>query len=305
MPINIVRGDEPVTITSLVALIYGEPGWGKTSLAFTAEAPLLFDFDKGAHRSHFRQDSVPVTAWSDISDLTADDLKDYQTVIVDTAGRCLDALAAEIISRDPKMGQRDGALTLKGYGALKTRFAAWLSMLRGYGKDVVLIAHDKEDKRGDDLIVRPEITGGSYNEVFKCADAVGYGHVVGKKRMLEFSPSDSWVAKNPAGLEPIEVPTFHQHPQFFGELIQQIKDSIGSISEESKKVADQVQAWREAIEAEDDAGNLSAFIEEIKKEDKPVAVQAKRLLWDHAKACGLEFDKDAGAFVVPKEEAEA
>lgn len=305
MGIHIVRGDEPVQIKSLVALIYAQPGWGKSSLAFTADSPLLFDFDRGAHRSHFRQDSVPITSWSEISDLQASDLADYQTIAVDTAGRCLDALASEIIAKDPKMGQRDGALTLKGYGALKTRFASWLSMLRGYGKDVVLIAHDKEDKRGDDLIVRPDITGGSYHEVFKCADAVGYGHVVGKKYMLEFSPSDAWVAKNPAGLEPIEVPNFHQSPQFLADLMQQIKDSIGSISEESKKVAERVQGWREAIEAENAADTLTGFIGQIKDEDKPVAIQAKRILWDRAQACGFTFDKDSGEFVAPQVEAQA
>lgn len=297
MSIKIVKGDEPVTIDSLVALLYGEPGWGKTSTAFTAAAPLLFDFDKGAHRSGFRQDSVPVTAWSEIANLEAGDLADYQTIIVDTAGRCLDALAAEIIHRDPKMGQRDGALTLKGYGALKTRFAQWLSMLRGYGKDVVLIAHDKEDKRGDDLIIRPEITGGSYNEVFKCADAVGYGHVVGKKRMLEFAPSDSWVAKDPAGLGSVEVPVFHQQPDFFATVITDIKESIGSISEASKKVAERVQQWRETIDAEDDAGNLTGFIATIQDEERAVATQAKRLLMDRAKALGLQYDKDSAAFV--------
>src|SRR5690606_12335554 len=115
--------------------IYGAPGLGKTSLAFTADTPLLLDFDQGAHRAANRKDIVQVRAWGDVTSITEDDLAPFNTIIVDTAGRALDALTADIIRRNPKLG-RGGALTLQGYGALKAEFIAWLKLLNGFGKDV-------------------------------------------------------------------------------------------------------------------------------------------------------------------------
>jgi hypothetical protein len=60
MALKITRAADPITVDRLNVTIYAQPGIGKTSLAFTAEAPLLLDFDQGAHRAANRQDSVRV-----------------------------------------------------------------------------------------------------------------------------------------------------------------------------------------------------------------------------------------------------
>jgi hypothetical protein len=67
MSIHITRASEPITIQTVIILVYGQPGIGKTSLASTSESPLLLDFDRGAHRSGFRRDTVQVERWGDIS----------------------------------------------------------------------------------------------------------------------------------------------------------------------------------------------------------------------------------------------
>src|SRR5437870_973781 len=133
--LKIVKASDPVKIERINVCIYAPPGLGKTSLGFTAEAPLDLDFDHGTHRASNRKDSVSISAWSDVTSINAEDFAPYKTVIVDTAGRALDALTQDIIAQNPKLG-RGGALTLQGYGELKTKFAAWLKMLNAFGKDV-------------------------------------------------------------------------------------------------------------------------------------------------------------------------
>ena len=46
----IKKPNELVVKTNLSALIYGQPGMGKTTLALSAPHPLLLDFDGGIHR---------------------------------------------------------------------------------------------------------------------------------------------------------------------------------------------------------------------------------------------------------------
>ena len=93
MALKITRAADPIKVERLNVVIYAPPGIGKTSLAFTAEAPLLLDFDNGSHRAAGRKDVVRVENWTDVVGITAEDLAPYSTVVVDTAGRALDAIA--------------------------------------------------------------------------------------------------------------------------------------------------------------------------------------------------------------------
>lgn len=303
MPVNILKATDPVTIDTLTVLVYGDPGAGKTSLAFSAKRPLLLDFDKGAYRSAFRQDSVPIQSWADIVGLDEEALEPYSTVIVDTAGRCLDVLAADIMREEPKHKTRHGQLTLQGYGALKGRFAAWMESLRSTGKDVVLIAHGKEERKGDDLIIRPDMTGGSYGEVFKLADAVGYLWMRGATRTLEWDPQERAVGKNPAQLSASEVPDLHQSPGYLADLIAEIKEAMGTISEQGQEVRGAVDQWRPKIEAAKSAKALNAVISEIAKAngDMPDSARAqlKALVGQRSRDLKLGWDADKKAFLPP------
>ncbi len=133
MALRIIRSTDPITVNRLNVCIYAAPGLGKTSISFTADKPLLLDFDRGAHRSANRKDTVQVERWEDVAHITADDLADFNTVVVDTAGRALDTLTPDIIRRNPKMG-RGGSLTLQGFGQLKSEFVAWLKHLNSLGR---------------------------------------------------------------------------------------------------------------------------------------------------------------------------
>ena len=70
--LKIVRASDPVLVERLNLCLYGDPGVGKTTLGFTAENPLLLDFDEGKHRAANRRDAVPVSSWSDVAGITAE-----------------------------------------------------------------------------------------------------------------------------------------------------------------------------------------------------------------------------------------
>jgi len=292
MALRILKSSDPIKVERLNVCIYAPPGIGKTTMAFTADSPLLLDFDQGAHRAANRKDTVRVSAWGDVADLNADDLAPYSTIIVDTAGRALDALTADIIRRNPKAG-RGGALTLQGYGTLKAEFVAWLKALNGYGKDVVLIAHMDEQRNGDDIIERLDVQGGSKGEIYKAADAMGRIAIRDGKRWLNFSPTDAAFGKNPGQLEPIEVPRPEVDPHFLAGVIDQIKTKLNALTEEQAAAQAELEGWREVIGALSDAEGFNEKSEAVQK--APKAVQA--LFGRAAKEKGLEYDKKAGKFI--------
>lgn len=295
MALKIVRATDPIRVDRLNMVIYSPPGIGKTSVAFTASKPLLLDFDRGAHRAVNRKDTTPVNDWSDVAGITADDLAGFDTVIVDTAGRALDVLTADIIRANPKHG-RGGALTLQGYGELKARFVAFLKLINGFGKDVVLIAHMDEQRNGDDVIERLDVQGGSKNEIYKAADAMGRIAMEGGQRWLRFSPADASFGKNPGQLDPIKVPHFSD-PAFAGFLagvIQQTKDKLNALTEDQRKALAEQEAFAKAVAEATDADGINALIERAKAGGKPlIAVLAAR-----AAALDLAADKASGKWVV-------
>lgn len=305
MALKIHRASDPIEVTQIKMLVYGQPGIGKSSFGFTAEAPLTLDFDDGARRSSFRQDIVQIGSWADANSITPDDLKPYKTIVVDTVGRALDFIAASIIADNPKNANKSGGLTLPGFGALKSSFTSWLTRLNTLGKDVIMIAHDKESTNERDIkIVRPDVTGGSYNEIFKLADSVGFMFADGKKRVIDFNPTENYVGKNPAQFELIQVPDYLKEPRFAADMIAKIKSALGSISEESRKVVETVTKFRADVDCITGAEDLTRLIEGVNGLVEPIKSQCKFVLNERAKALGFEFDKTLKAFM-PKKEVQA
>ena len=263
MALRIIRSTDPITVSRVNLCIYAAPGLGKTSTSFTADKPLLLDFDRGAHRAANRKDTVQVDRWEDVASITADDLADFNTVVVDTAGRALDVLTADIIRRNPKAG-RGGALTLQGYGTLKAEFVAWLKHLNSLGKDVVLIAHMDEQRNGDEIIERLDVQGGSKGEIYKAADAMGRLSIRDGKRMLNFSPTDSQFGKNPGQLDPLEVPHPERAPEFLAGVIQKIKDKLNAMTEEQREAQAALEKWRTNLADVEDADGINALLEPAK-----------------------------------------
>lgn len=297
MALKIIRAADPIHVDRVILTIYGPPGVGKTSLAFTAGSALLLDTDGGVHRARSRGDAVRVEQWDDISRMSAADVDGYDVVVVDTVGRLLDIAASDIMARDPKMG-RGGSLSLQGYGVLKARFAGFLNLLRSFGRDVVLIAHADEKQQGDDMIERIEAVGSAKNEIYKVSDAMArLAFHPGGARALSFSPTDTRFGKDPADLGALQV---SDDPHFLGGVINRIKERLNAVTAEqataAAEAAERAEKWASALQDCIDPEHFTGMIEHARNADE------KRSLLEAATAAGLRFDSTARAFTAVEEE---
>lgn len=301
MPLRITKASEPIEVKNITVVVYGSPGLGKSTLGFTAEKPLLFDFDHGAYRAGNRGDTVQVENWRDVESISAADLVGYKTIVIDTAGRALDSLALDITSADPKKGN-GASLNLQGFGVLKGRYLGWSKLIRSFGLDVVLIAHTDEQRKGDELIVRLDAQGSSKGEIYKTADLMGQLYLTGGRRVLNFSPTDTAFGKNPAQFPPLEVPDFRADPQFLAGVIERTKAELNRESAEQKKVTELLAGYKEIIDNAKDESDLNSCGKVAQNAEPEVKAQVKRLLLQRAKSLGFKLDKEKG-FVKDVKEA--
>ena len=295
MALKIIKASEPMTVENIVLTIYGAPGLGKSTLAFTADKPLLLDFDKGAYRSGNRGDAVTVAAWPDVQAMTAEDLAPYSTIIVDTAGRALDSIGVDIISGNPKMGRSSGALSLQGFGELKSRFSQWRAQLLSFKKDIVLVCHMTEEKNGDDIIERIDAQGASKNEIYKSSDAM-CRIVVGNngERFLNFDPREGGFGKNPAQLP--RIPFLHpdKNAHTLAEVIAQIKTSINKMTAEQAEAVTEAEQWNKAVAEASTLEHINLLVGSAK--DRKLSKALKVALNKRAKELGFIGNKDTGLY---------
>lgn len=120
--------------------------------------------------------------------------------VIDTVGKMLTFMEEYIIrtvSGKRVEVYRDGrTLSLKGYRVRKSMFSTFIKEITILGKNVIFVAHDKEEKHGDDTVIRPEVEGSSTQELMKELDLVGYMEMSGNNCTISFTPTDRYYAKN-------------------------------------------------------------------------------------------------------------
>lgn len=201
---SLIKKPSQLSSTATIkVLIYGQPGLGKSTLALSSPNPVLLDFDGGARRINgaHQVDTLQVENWQQVIDLLAsNELAPYATIVVDTVGKMLDFLGDYIMKREPKYQQRDGSLSLKGFGARKVAFIEFIKKISIMGKHLVFVAHEREDKDGDKRFIRPEIGGSSLGDLIKELDLVGYMRANGYTREICWSGTDAFYGKNACNL---------------------------------------------------------------------------------------------------------
>lgn len=148
----IKKPNELQTKKTLSVLIYGQPGMGKSTLALSAPNPLLLDFDGGVHRVNaaHRVDTVQISKWEEVDEvLNSPEIAEYQTIVIDTAGKMLSFMDKYIMQNNQKMKKADGTLSLQGYGVRKNMFINFVNQVSLLGKSVVLSVRLTYDERRD------------------------------------------------------------------------------------------------------------------------------------------------------------
>lgn len=263
----IKQPNEPLTTQSIVTLLYGQPGIGKTTWSLSAPEPLLLDFDGGIKRvaPKDRKAYVPIKSWEDaIEVIQNEDLSQYKTLVIDTAGMALDFLSMKIIKDNPKLGY-GAELSLKGFGKLKSDFRAFTSLCKSKGKHLVFVAHDRESTDGDNKYIRPDITGGSLSLLTREADLVGYMEALATRRTVSFTPTSRAYGKNTGGLpDTIELSKMSLSQVFSHyqneqdrhiEILQDYNDLIAVIDSNIESI-DSPESAREVAET---LGNLEVI----------------------------------------------
>lgn len=300
MALKVTRSDELIKVETLCFTIYSQPGLGKTSLAFTASKPLLLDFDKGAHRAVDRKDTVQVADWRDVAGITEADVSGYDTIIIDTVGKALDVLAQDIIRSNSRLSN-GGALSQQGWGQLGVRFSSFLKLLRGFGKDIVLIAHMDEQKDGDAIKERLKISGGSKDLILTDSDVIARISIIAKQRYLVFSPTETAFGKDPAGLTEVPLPNAEaaEYANCLEGIIGKIKGRLNELSEAQLEHKQEVDWFAEHLPKIASADDLNGVLERARLAGRDVA----GMVHERSKALGMTFDKASGQYVEQHKEA--
>ena len=276
----LVKANESLPERPVVIGYYGEPGVKKTSIAHTADTPLLIDFDRGVARSYGRKDSVVVNDWAEVLQYEREGLyKQYKTVIIDTAKAALDDfLMMHVVKQDYKMQKNK----LQAYGAIGDEFKRFLNQLRNDGVDVIIIAHAKKDEDTKKMI--PDVTGQSYNLILRVSDQIGFVSTKNNKSVIEWTPSDVTVGKNTAALPEAIIPDKSDplFKTFLSVIVNQVKAAIVAQSEEQREALAKSERIQEEIAASKSIGDLTLIIPVITVQPNYLQVQLLHVLTQKA-----------------------
>lgn len=246
-------------------LLAGFPGIGKTTLALSAPKPLYIDVDLSAERINrdVLNQAVGVAQPRDYKELRQDlgigcsemelqavrnNLADYESIVVDTGGKLLAIMGQYGKSIEPKYGQRDGSLSLKGYGWLGKEFQRFLDhIIYQLDKHIVIVFHAVEEKDGDDVKLRIKAEGSSKNSVWEVMDLGGFMEMRGTQRTIGFSNCERYFAKGTRGVHGIfTVPELA--PGTPNDFLAKLFEKYNAVSaQEAEKAAEDKAAYDAAM----------------------------------------------------------
>lgn len=305
--------------TRIKMLIYGQAGMGKTTLALSAPKPLLIDFDNGVNRVNYAhiKDTVQIESYNDLlTVLNNEDLSEFETIVIDTGGKMLDAMATYIIAKNPKLGRSNGMLTQQGYGQRKAEFTALLRLLYSKNKDVVFVAHRKALVDNDETRYIPLFGGSNYDDLVTELDLVGYLEANGRKRTITFDPTSRNDGKNTCNLPSVmEIPEIvDTDGNAIGEnnflcdtIFPMYRNRLIERSVEGKAYRTLMEELEEKIDKIQNAKDANSFVANINTYNhigNSKSMAAKKFSMKCA-TLGLTYDKEKKLYSDPKPQPQA
>lgn len=257
-------------------LIAGYPGIGKTTLALSAPRPLHIDCDFGLDRveARYRVPFIQPQSYDELlADLVPENLRDFETLVFDTGGQLLTLMSLWAMKKDPKYGQRDGTLSLKGYGFVGKEFMRLMDYcFYELKKHIVMVFHAVEEKDGDNTRLRIKVEGQTKNNVWEPMDLGGFMEMHGNDRVIGFSNCERYFAKGTRGIKGVmKVPELGPDKpndfvaRLFDQYNKQAADEV-RMAEEQKEAYEAVMEKGQAIIAKiEDANTANQAVEEMKQ----------------------------------------
>ena len=295
-------------------LLYGAPGVGKTTLALSAPDPIIIDFDRGMSRvkAQHRKTAIFCDTYEEVlNDIKSPEVSDCQTLIIDTGGSFVTFLQDWAMRTNPTVNrQKNGAISLKGFGAVKSEFSRFTSMVKDVmNKNIIYVFHSQEqqDKDGN-AQQRLMCEGAAKNIVWTPCDFGGYVQMIGDQRVICFSPEQEFFAKGCHGINgKYTIPNLGDADSndFLTRIFDKAKANIEAeneafapIREQYDKTMIQVQ---DIIENIIDAETANAAVSSIPALEHVLTSEkeARAMLKAKTDELGLKYTKSGG--YVPKE----
>jgi len=309
-PIDMTFSDKKFSM-----ILYGSPGLGKTTTALSAPDPILIDFDRGVSRvkAYHRKPTIMCGTYEEVlNDIESPEVRDCQTIIIDTGGSFVTYLQDWAMRTNPAVNrQKSGALSLKGFGAVKQEFQRFTNHVRDVlNKNIIYVFHSDEQKDKDgNPMQRLQCEGAARNLVWQPCDLGGYMQMVGTKRIVSFTPTDEFFAKGCYGIDgQREIPTIgiHDKNDFLTRLFDEARANIAAendafapvkaqydvVMAEVHKIVDAVKTVEEANAAAKSLPNLEHALTSKK--------EASALLSDRAAKLGFIWDKPVKKYRLPE-----
>ena len=298
-------------------ILYGSPGVGKTTLALSAPDPILIDFDRGMSRvkAQHRKPAIFCSTYEEVlNDIQSPAMKDFQTIVVDTGGSFITFLQDWAMRTNPAQNrQKNGAISLKGFGAVKTEFVRFTNYVKDtLDKNLIYVFHSQEqsDKDGNSQ-QRLMCEGAAKNIVWTPCDFGGYVQMIGNQREICFSPEQEFFAKGCHGITGhLKVPELGPNDtnDFITRIFAQAKANIAAEAEAYAPIKAQYEAVMETVRKMVDtvtdaesADKVSADIQALAHASTSLK-ESSKMLKDKAASLGLRYSASAKGFIkAPKE----